>query len=325
MGNTINISTRILIDAPAEQVWDVIGPGFTRIGEWVSAIGASRPVDGKGPDGAPAAGRTCRVASTGFDQIAEELTSYDPAARQLSYRASDGMPSFVIHAANTWQARPIGDHQTEFTMDAEISLTGAGRAAAPLLRAYLSRVMRSTAVDLKVRVETGTPSRAKTIQIHVGQRTRLDRLVTANALFSATSGAALTLASGWWSRQLGDPGNEPITAIGLGLVGYAVLLAWTSGRGLTGENGRLIAALDAAWVFATLAVLGLTGSTLFTTTGMTAAILASFIVANLGLLQWRAALRLDTERTVPSAESAPRGARRATRRPIPKTQGPIAT
>ncbi|MFZ2501271.1 MAG: SRPBCC family protein [Nocardioides sp.] len=302
MDRNEKISTSIIIDVPAEQVWEVIGPGFARVGEWVSAIGASRGVAVPGPNGAPVAGRACQVAAAGFGQIAEELTSYDPQARRLSYRVSDGMPSFVTGAQNTWQARPYDERRTQFTMDAEFTLTRTGRLAAPFLRAYLSRVGRRTSADLKALLETGTPSRAKAIQIHTTGRTALDRFVMVNALFSAASGVTLATANQWWSYQLGNPGAGLIASIGASLVGYGVLLAWTAGGGVTSENGRTFASLDAAWVLATLAVLGVAGST-FTSTGLAATLLTGLLVAVLGALQWRAANRLKGGLLPPSALS----------------------
>ena len=309
----MNVSTSILIDAPAEDVWEVIGPGFTRVSDWVSAVATSVPTGAAGSSGAPAAGRGCRVATAGVDQIAEELTAYEPEARRLSYRMAGGMPSFVANASNTWQARALPDGRTEFTMDADVAFVGAGRFIGPFLRAYLSRVGRRTSRDLKALVETGAPSRAKAIQTHASRRTALDRLVLCNAAFSAFSGAALAVASSWWSRQFGEPAAEIIAIVGVGLVGYAVLLAWTAGRGVSGEDGRVIASVDAAWLAGTVVVLVLAGAT-FTGAGVAAAMLSGVAVAALGALQWRAAGRVDT----PHAASAGPSGSEQLRRPVPE-------
>jgi len=312
----MNVSTSILIDAPAEDVWEVIGPRFTRVSDWVSAVASSEPTGAAESSGAPAAGRACRVATAGFDQIAEELTAYEPEARRLSYRMVGGMPSFVADASNTWQARTLPDGRTEFTMDADVAFVGAGRFIGPLLRAYLSRVAHRTSRDLKTLVETGAPSRAKTIQTHASRRTALDWLVLCNAAFSAFSGATLAVTSSWWSRQFGEPAAGLIATVGVGLVGYGVLLAWAAGRGVAGEDGRVIASIDAAWVAGTVSVLALAGAT-FAGAGVAAAVLSGVAVAALGALQWCAAGRVDTPHAACAGRSRSEHLRRRPEREVP--------
>lgn len=289
----MRVSSSIDIDSRGDDVWEVIGPGFTRVGDWVAAIASSEATGEGGPIGAPAAGRACTVATAGFDRITERHTEYDPAARQVGYRLASGMPSFVTDAGNTWQARPLPDGRTEFTMDADVTLTGIGRLASPFLRLYLARVGRRTSRDLKAFLETGAPSRAKAIASHSARRTTLDRVVLGNAAFSAATGSALAVASTWWSAQLGRPGQAVTATIGVSLVGYAVLLAWASGRGVTGEAGRTVAALDAIWVLGTVAVLAAFGAQ-FTAVGLAAAVMSGLAVAALGTHQWRTASHIDT-------------------------------
>jgi hypothetical protein len=298
----MRVSTSIDIGATADEVWEVIGPGFARVSNWVSAIAASEATDearpgatGPGETGlgaAPSSGRACSVASLGFDRITEELTAYDPAARRLSYHVARGMPAFVIEASNTWQARALPDGRTKFTMDAQVELAGIGRLVAPFLRVYLSRIGTRTSRDLKAYIETGTPSRAKAIQSHASRRTALDRILLLNAAFSAASGATLAAANSWWSDQLANPGATVTATVGVALVGYGVLLAWASGRGITAQAGRIVAALDTGWVLGTMGVLSLFGS-VFTPAGLAAATLSGLAVGALGWFQWRAAGSID--------------------------------
>lgn len=304
------ISSSTVIDVSADRVWEVIGPGFARVGEWVSAIAATEPVETGGPHGAEVAGRSCQVAMPGFGQISEELTDYDLVDRRLTYRLVRGMPASVSRAENTWRARPRDDGRTDFTMDAELELTGGARVVGPLLRAYLAGVGRRTAHDLKVLVETGAPSRRKSIAAHAATRTSLDRLVSANATVSASSGAGLVVLAPWWSAQFGGPGATLVSVVGTGLMWYAALLARMSGSGVTRETGRVIAALDAAWVLGTVALLAWAGPS-FTEAGLTVTILAGLVVADLGALQWRAARRLDGPQQRLSFDSPPEGAAQA--------------
>ncbi len=82
----MEMRVEIVIAAPAEDAWAVVGDHFGEIGQWASAITASAM------DGRPAVGqvRACQVA--GFGPIAagvitERLVSFDPAARSLFYEA----------------------------------------------------------------------------------------------------------------------------------------------------------------------------------------------------------------------------------------------
>jgi hypothetical protein len=167
----MKVSTSIDIDAPAERVWEIIGPGFGTVGEWASAVPESRPTGALGPHGAACSGRVCTVATPGFDELTEELTDYDPAARRLTYRAVHGMPSFVTDARNTWQALPRPGGGTTFTMQADVRVAGAGRLAAPFLRVHLGRIGRRTGHDLRTYAETGAVSRAKAVQARSSART----------------------------------------------------------------------------------------------------------------------------------------------------------
>lgn len=134
----MKVSTRIDIDAPADEVWEVIGPGFGRVGDWVAAVAESRAVGEAVLPDAPAAGRTCSVAAAGIDHLTEQLTDYDTETRRLTYRVGDGMAHLVADATNTWHVRSLPDGRAEFRMEATVELVGLARAARPLLQAYLS-------------------------------------------------------------------------------------------------------------------------------------------------------------------------------------------
>lgn len=291
----MKVSSSIDIDASADHVWEVIGPGFGRVGDWGAAVEESRPVGEGSLDGAPAAGRACSVATPGVDQITEQLTDYDVKARRLTYRLSDGMTHLVAGAANTWEVRPLRDGRAEFRMDATVELVGAARVAAPLLKAYLTAIGRRTSRDLKTYVETGVPSRAKAIRVHASSRTVLDRLVLLNGVVSLTSGMVLLGASGWWSGQLGGVGTELVATVGVGLAGYAWVLARAAGAGVTPELGRLLALLDGAWVIGTVGLLSAFASQL-TGTGLAASVGCGVVVAAVGCGQWLASARVDASR-----------------------------
>jgi hypothetical protein len=97
----MKMRAELMINAPAEDAWAVVGERFGEISEWASAITESAM------DGLPTAGRvrTCQVAGFGpirAGVIKERLTQFDPQAKTLSYEAAAGMPWVIAGAVSRW-------------------------------------------------------------------------------------------------------------------------------------------------------------------------------------------------------------------------------
>jgi Polyketide cyclase / dehydrase and lipid transport len=97
----MEMRAELVISAPAEDTWVVVGERFGEIGEWAS------PITKSSMDGPPGAGRvrTCHVAGFGPlppGVIKERLAHFDPQARSLSYEAAAGMPGIIRRAVNRW-------------------------------------------------------------------------------------------------------------------------------------------------------------------------------------------------------------------------------
>ncbi len=187
----MRISTGIDVDAPAEVLWEVVGPQFGHVGRWARAVDASEPVGEVGRSGS---GRRCVVRAPGFDALTEELLVYDEGARTLSYRADAGMPRFVRSARSTWRVRSHPGGGSRFDLAADLELAGAARAFMPVLAAYLWGVGRLTAQDLRVYVETGRAresgaGRALLDVVRPTSRPALRRVVAVNGAFSVACGA----------------------------------------------------------------------------------------------------------------------------------------
>jgi hypothetical protein len=173
------------IAAPADAVWQVLGPGFARIGEWATAIPTSTAIPpagtrstgsgggaGAAGDGVPAdlaqapvAGRVCATGFQVVAQVTETLVAYDEGTRTLTYEAS-GMPAFVTTARNTWTVAPLDEHRCSVTLDARFDTRGVlGALARWLLLLQVGRASRHLADDLRHYVEHGVPSRRKVRQL----------------------------------------------------------------------------------------------------------------------------------------------------------------
>jgi hypothetical protein len=163
------LSAELAIDAPADQVWEVIGPGFARIGEWASVIHASAPIPGpEGPAcaaGAPATGRVCATGVRLLPRVTETLIAYDQSRRTLTYQAGD-LPALVTLARNTWTVVPAGERRCRVRLQAQFQARGAigvlvGWAAA----AQAWRNARLLEADLGHYMRHGTPSPRKQRQL----------------------------------------------------------------------------------------------------------------------------------------------------------------
>jgi hypothetical protein len=170
------MSAQLRIDAPADRVWEVIGPGFARIGEWASVIPASAPVPvpaatpgpGAGLNAAaapPEPGRVCTTGSRMLPQVTELLVAYDPAGRTLTYEAS-GMPAFVTLARNTWTVIPDGESACLVTLDARFQARGVpGLLARWVIAIQARRNARLLQADLRHYLKHGAPSPRKQRQL----------------------------------------------------------------------------------------------------------------------------------------------------------------
>jgi hypothetical protein len=157
------LSVDLVVAAPADRVWDVIGPGFDRIGEWATAIPASTaiPTDPPAPGPAPVAGRVCQTGIRLVPQVVETLVAYDDSHRTLTYEAS-GLPAFVTVARNTWTVVPIDANRCRVGLRARFDTRGLiGLLGRWAILAQTRRTSRHLAEDLRHYVETGTPSPRK--------------------------------------------------------------------------------------------------------------------------------------------------------------------
>jgi hypothetical protein len=155
----MEVRAELVINAPAEDAWVVVGERFGDIGEWASAITESAM------DGPPAAGRvrTCQVAGfgpIGAGVIRERLIEFDPQARSLSYEAAAGMPWFIAGAVSHWSVHVGPGSGCTVRIHATLALRLAARPLSPALRWRIRTDTRRALAELRHRVETGHPAQA---------------------------------------------------------------------------------------------------------------------------------------------------------------------
>ena len=164
----MEMRSELVISAPAEDAWVVVGERFGEIGEWASAITESVM------DGQPDVGqvRTCRVA--GFGPLApgvirERLAGFDPEARSLSYEAAEGMPGFIVRAVSRWSVHAGSGSACTVRIHATLTLRRAARPLGPVLRWRMRADTRRVLAELRHRVETGHPHPAKAAALGGGE------------------------------------------------------------------------------------------------------------------------------------------------------------
>lgn len=282
----MKITQSMEIAAPADEVWQIVGPGFADVGDWASQIPRSHAVAAvERDDHAPVEGRVCAVATPGFDTLTEQLTHYDDITRTFTYRAAAGMPAIVTEAYNTWSVDALGPRRCRVTMNAELRVRRSAVAAIPFLSLMLRRVGRITLADLRHYAETGAPSSLKQRALLQSADART-RVIRANAAFSATTGVAIAAGAAVLSPHLGGAPLALLFAVGGALLGFAAIVALLGWRGASARLAIVLAALDAAWVIGAVALLFAFGGG-FTPGGYAAVVLTSAVVAVLAVLEWR--------------------------------------
>jgi hypothetical protein len=166
------LTTHLTIDAPAGQVWQVIGPGFARIGDWATSIPASAAIPAPAPAAASAAvasapvtGRTCSTGTRLVPRIAETLTGYDEQSRTLTYQAG-GLPAFITTTRSTWTVTPAGETACRVTVTGRFQARGVlGLLGCWAILARARLAARHLQADLRHYAKHGTPSPRKQRQL----------------------------------------------------------------------------------------------------------------------------------------------------------------
>ena len=144
----MRVHRTIDIQAPADEVWQLLGPGYGDIAAWARLVSASSRT-------AAGDGRQCTIAGMpGISRLVERLTAYDDAARSLSYVVDEGMPGLVRQSGNSWQVEPTGPRSCRVSATASFRLAPWALPLTPLLRLGVARIETQTLADLKTAAES---------------------------------------------------------------------------------------------------------------------------------------------------------------------------
>lgn len=153
---TIDVHLEVDIDAPADEVWALLGPGFADAADWVNLIDSSRAMTmDEVPAGytvdpdAPVPGRW---TPSKFGDPAEVLVDYSDEDRTLTFWAAN-LPGILVHSQNTQQVIATGEGTSRVSFD--IHAQPKFRFMRNKVASILERGLGTVLVDLKVKAETG--------------------------------------------------------------------------------------------------------------------------------------------------------------------------
>jgi hypothetical protein len=132
----VELRAQVVISAPAQSAWAVVGEQFGDIGQWAAPIVRSWVDSQPGPG----AVRTCQIANFGpfpAGTIKERLIQFDPNAMAFTYESAEGMPTFVSKAINRWSVQPETATRCVVRTHTTLTLRGPVRLLEMFLRLKL--------------------------------------------------------------------------------------------------------------------------------------------------------------------------------------------
>ena len=157
-----DIEREITINVSADQLWEMVGPGFVEVYKWSSNVDHAEGAGQSEFEGAVCDERFCDVNVKGFSRISEKLTKYDAQTMNLAYAVKDGMPGFVTKAVNDWTVVPVNDSQSKLVMKAQFRSKGLmGAMMNGTMEKKMTKTLDTVLNDAKVYAETGNVSAAK--------------------------------------------------------------------------------------------------------------------------------------------------------------------
>jgi hypothetical protein len=152
------IEKEILVNKSIKDAWEVLGIDFANASKWASAVNHSEG-NGKKFNGSTCSERGC---STTMGSIKEKLYEFSNENHSLAYEVSEGMPSMVKYATNTWKLVDVGDNKCKLQITMGIRMGGFfGSLFQPIMKMQMSKMGNHLVEDFAFYVENGTPHSRK--------------------------------------------------------------------------------------------------------------------------------------------------------------------
>ncbi len=159
----IDIKESIIVNTPAEQAWEIIGPRFLNIGDWGRGIKKSWNNEDEKTifQGAPAGGRFCDLGKMGIAE--ERILHYDPERREITWSAkSDKIPGFIKNLQNALKVEVINENTCSVSTNITADAKGIGGLfMGGMIKKNFQKLLKGFVTDWKHYAETGEVSETK--------------------------------------------------------------------------------------------------------------------------------------------------------------------
>ena len=158
----VKMSKSVIVNVSSDKLWEIIGPGFAKAGEWSSAIDHSS-ASGEGKfDGAVCDTRSCDLSAKGFSSVDERITDYSHENKTMAFDVYQGMPGFVTHMNSRHVITDAGNGKSKDEIQITMQMKPLmGALMGGMLKKNLGNLLDSALEDLRVFAETGKPSDLK--------------------------------------------------------------------------------------------------------------------------------------------------------------------
>ncbi|MBI3134649.1 MAG: SRPBCC family protein [Bacteroidetes bacterium] len=150
------ITQQLVINAPVDKAWQVLGPQFADAYKWAASVEHSEARDHNGVNGSNCTERGCDVS--GIGSIKEKILTYSDTEHILYYEVYEGMPKMVTYMTNYWQLTATADGKTRLDMKMEMKTGGMmGAMMKGMMKKKMTRLSAEITEEFKYYVETGQP------------------------------------------------------------------------------------------------------------------------------------------------------------------------
>lgn len=150
------IDREIIVNKDIENAWKVLGTQFADAYKWATVVNHSEG-SGKNFNGATCSERGCSVK--GMGNIKEKILRFSNEDHSLAYQITEGMPSMVKFATNSWKLTSLGKNKSKLTMQMNVETDGfMGWVMKPMMKIQMGNMGTGITEDFKFYVENGKPS-----------------------------------------------------------------------------------------------------------------------------------------------------------------------
>ena len=158
----VKMSKTVEVNVSAEELWNIVGPGFADAGKWSTAVDHSEGHGDAQFDGATCDTRSCDLSAKGFSSVNERITEYDVQNKTMAFDVFEGMPGFVTYTNNRTVITELGPEKSKAELQITMHMKPLmGALMGGMTKRNLSSLIDSALDDLKVYAETGHPSARK--------------------------------------------------------------------------------------------------------------------------------------------------------------------